>query len=58
MDKALGEAIRQARDAGVSWEQIGRALGVSEAATNEADVREAVLIARRAMSQRFWTSHE
>ena len=58
MEKALGEAIRQARDAGVSWEQIGRVLGVAETANNETDVREAVIIARRAMSQRFWTSHE
>jgi len=58
MEKALGEAIRQARAAGLSWEEIGRALGVAEAASGEADVREAAIIARRAMFQRFWTSKE
>jgi len=58
LEKALGEAIRQARDAGVSWKQIGRALGVAETASDEADVREAVIIARRAMSQQFWTNQE
>jgi len=56
VEKALGEAVRQGRDAGLSWEQIGRALGVVETATSGTEVLEAVITARREMSQRFWAT--
>ena len=41
VDKALGEAVREAIKTGSSWRDIGRALGASEDADTEADVIDA-----------------
>jgi len=54
VDKAFGAGIRQARASGVSWERIGRRLGVVENASSEAQLLEAVGTARRRMGERFW----
>jgi hypothetical protein len=38
IEKALGEAVRAAIASGASWKEVGRVLGVAEAAESERDV--------------------
>jgi hypothetical protein len=52
VEKALGEAIRDAIAAGHSWAEIGQSLGV-EARTSEG-VGEEYEASRRWMRSRFW----
>jgi hypothetical protein len=52
VDKALGEAIRDALAAGHSWAEVGEALGVE--ASTATGVREAYHASRRFMWSRFW----
>ena len=55
VDKALGEAIRCARAAGASWQDIGRALGATQNAQTQQEVLDALADQKRAVWQRFWT---
>ena len=55
LEKALGESIRQARSAGHSWTDVGRALGATEAAASFDDVADAFAANRRATWELFWT---
>lgn len=52
VEKALGEAIRDALAAGHSWAEVGQALG-AEARTS-AEVWEEYDASRRRMRSRFW----
>ena len=52
VEKALGEAIRDARAAGHSWAEVGHALGV-EAKTSDG-VRQQYDTQRRWMRTRLW----
>jgi hypothetical protein len=52
VEKAIGEAIRDALAAGHSWAEVGQALGVQ--ATNSVGVREQYDTSRRWMRMRFW----
>ena len=54
VDKALGEAIREARAAGASWPDVGRVLGVAENAETEQDVIAALAEMKREVWRRFW----
>jgi hypothetical protein len=54
VDKALGEAVREAIATGSSWREVGRAMGVSEDADTEADVIDALAESKRAVWKRFW----
>jgi hypothetical protein len=54
MDKAFGEVVREARDGGATWREIGRRLGVVEDANDKDEVLAAVVGARRMMYERFW----
>jgi len=54
-EKALGESICQARSAGHSWAEIGRALGATETATSFDDVADAHAANKRATWELFWT---
>jgi len=54
VDKALGEAVREAVTRGSSWRDVGRALGVGEVATTEEGVIDALAEWRRAVWKRFW----
>jgi len=56
VEKALGEAIRDAVSAGQSWDEIGRALGVE--AQSRSGVRDQYGASRRWMYSRFWGSDE
>jgi hypothetical protein len=53
-EKALGESIRQARSAGHSWAEIGRALGATEAAASLDDVADAFALRKRATWELLW----
>lgn len=55
VDKALGEAIRSARAAGTSWQDIGRALGATDNAQTQQEVIDALADQKRAVWRRFWT---
>lgn len=55
VDKALGEAIRSARTAGASWQEIGRALGATDNAQTQQEVIDALADQKRAVWRRFWT---
>jgi hypothetical protein len=55
LEKALGESIRQARNAGHSWADVGRALGATETAASFDDVADAFAVDKRAMWELFWT---
>jgi hypothetical protein len=55
MEKALGESIRQARSAGHSWAEVGRALGATETAASFEEAADAFAINRRATWELFWT---
>lgn len=52
VEKALGEAIRDALRGGHSWTQVGHALGVE--ASTSVGVREEYEASRRWMWARFW----
>jgi len=52
VDKALGEAIRDARAAGHSWGDLGNALGVE--GSTPAEVRDDFIASRRTLWSRFW----
>jgi hypothetical protein len=54
IEKALGEAVRAAIASGASWQEVGRVLGVAEAAGSEHDVMEALAETKRAVWGRFW----
>ena len=55
MEKALGESIRQARSAGHSWAEVGRALGSTETAASFEDGAKAFAANKRATWELFWT---
>jgi hypothetical protein len=57
MDKALGEAIRDAVADGHTWEEIGQAVGCSESIT-AAQVLEDFQTGRQWMWRHFWDIHE
>jgi hypothetical protein len=54
IEKALGEAVRAAIASGASWQEIGRVLGVAEAAQSHRDVLEALVETKREVWRRFW----
>lgn len=54
VDKALGEAVREAIATGSSWQAIGRALGVADDAETRQDVVIAMSKSKRAVWDRFW----
>ena len=49
IEKALAEAIQRARDAGVSWREIGRTLGVAEEAGDKGALIDSFANSRRAI---------
>ena len=53
MDKALGEAIRDAITAGARWQDISRTLGVSEAAQSESELIDGFAANRREVWRRY-----
>jgi hypothetical protein len=53
IDKALGEAVRNAVAAGHTWDEIGGALGCSTA-TDPQQVLEDFQVSRRWIWRRFW----
>lgn len=55
LEKALGESVKQARSAGHSWAEVGRALGATETADSFDDVADAFAANKRATWARFWT---
>jgi hypothetical protein len=55
LEKALGESIRQARSAGHSWAEVGRALGATDSAASIDDVADAFAANKRATWELFWT---
>jgi hypothetical protein len=55
LEKALGESIGQARSAGHSWTDVGRALGATETAASFDDVADAFAANKRATWELFWT---
>ena len=55
LEKALGEAIREARRAGHSWAEVGQTLGATETAVGLDDVADAFAANKRATWVRFWT---
>ena len=56
IDKALGEAVREAVAAGVSWQEVGRTLGVTDHGQNEQAVIEAFADTKRMVWHRFWSA--
>ena len=56
VEKALGEAIRDALATGHSWAEVGLALGAN--ATSSAGVREQYDASRRWIRSRFWDDGE
>ncbi len=55
LEKGLGESIREARSAGHSWAEVGRALGATETAGSLDDVADAFAANKRATWELFWT---
>ena len=53
MDKALGEAIRDAITAEARWQDISRTLGVSEAAQSESELIDRLTANRREVWRRY-----
>jgi len=47
IEKALGESVRAAVASGASWQEVGRVLGVAEAAQSKQDVIEALAETKR-----------
>ena len=56
VEKALGENVQRARAAGHSWENIGRALGVVEDASDASDIIAGLTRARADLWTRTFTS--
>ena len=54
IEKALGEAVRAAIASGALWQEVGRVLGVAEAAESEREVVEAFAETKRAVWGLFW----
>jgi hypothetical protein len=54
IEKALGEAVRAAIASGASWQDVGRVLGVADAAQSDQDVIEAFAETKREVWRRFW----
>jgi hypothetical protein len=54
VEKALGEAVRAAIASGASWQEVGRVLGVAEAAESDREVIEALAETKREVWRRFW----
>jgi hypothetical protein len=54
IEKALGESVRAALASGASWQEVGRVLGVAEAAQSRQDVVEALAETKREVWRRFW----
>lgn len=57
VDKALGEAIRQARTDGHAWTEVGEALSTRQAQTGD-QVLEGYSAAKRSMWRLFWDLEE
>lgn len=55
VEKAMGEAIRDALAAGYSWGEVGQSLGVD--ANTSVGVREQYDRSRSWMRTKFWTGH-
>jgi hypothetical protein len=53
MDKALGEAIRDAITAGERWQDISRTLGVSEDAQSESELIDRLAANKREVWRRY-----
>ncbi|MET3176560.1 UNVERIFIED_ORG: hypothetical protein ABIB52_004435 [Arthrobacter sp. UYCu721] len=54
VEKALAEAVQAAVAAGIPWREIGRVLGVAEAAGSGQEVIDALAASRRELWLRFW----
>jgi hypothetical protein len=54
IEKAIGESVRAALASGASWQEIGRVLGVAEAAQSKQDVIDALAETKREVWRRFW----
>jgi hypothetical protein len=54
VDKALGEAIRQAVASGHTWREIGAAMSCSPAATDSRGVLDDFAAAKRSTWRRLW----
>jgi hypothetical protein len=52
IDKTLAEAVQHARRGGASWAEIGRTLGVAEAAIDKDALVDALANSRRALLER------
>ena len=55
LDKALGQSIREARSAGHSWAEVGRALGATKSTASFDDAADAFAARERAIRELFWT---
>lgn len=53
MDKALGEAIRDAITGGVRWQDLSRTLGVSEASQSKSELIDRLAANRREVWRRY-----
>jgi hypothetical protein len=56
IEKALGENVQRAVAAGHTWGEIGHALGVAKNAKNAEDVIQGLVIAKRDLWARMFTS--
>jgi hypothetical protein len=54
LDKALAEAVRDAVSQGASWNEIGRVLGVTEAAETKQELIDALGESKRNVWRRLW----
>ena len=54
IEKALGEGVRAALASGASWQEVGRVLGVAEAAQSKQDVIQGFAETKREVWRRFW----
>jgi hypothetical protein len=53
VEKLIGESILRAHEAGHSWQEIGRVLGVSESAKDWSDVAQDLSTSRRQLWDRY-----
>ena len=58
VEKLVGESLARAHDAGHSWQEIGRALGVSEKAENWNDVAQDLAASRCHLWDRYINSRD
>lgn len=56
IEKALGENVQRARDAGHTWSEIGLAFGVVEDANNSDDVIRGLVTAKTDLWSRMFTA--